>query len=170
LRLTAVDPLQAPLAEPVRVLTPAIAELTRLTMRGVAMAAERKVVDKDAIPLKYEMFGKSGTADIPLGKPPAGKKRPRGMKGYYVNQYYSSFVAAAPADDPRLVVLVVIDDPGPEAVRTRHHYGSYAAYPVARGILERGLEYLGVEPSVRVEEGEPPAGDAGRAKPSRAGR
>ena len=59
----------------------------------------------DAQP-KYSMFGKSGTsrvADTSNG-------------GYFERQYVSSFVAGAPVDAPRIIVIVVVDDPGPHLI------------------------------------------------------
>jgi cell division protein FtsI/penicillin-binding protein 2 len=69
--------------------------------------------------------------------------RPDG-RGYFEKQYISSFVAAAPARDPRVAVIVVIDDPGPERVAARTHFGSAVAGPVVARVLHRTLEYLGV--------------------------
>src|SRR6185436_5855215 len=90
--------------------------------------------------------GKSGTAQIPLGKAPKGRRRPPGV-GYYEHQYNASFMAAGPGEDPKLVVLVVIDDPGPDLVHHNAYYGSLTAGPVVRRIMERSLAYLGVPPS-----------------------
>lgn len=130
-----------------RVLPANIATTTRETMAQVAENVEAKMKDKPAAGWRYRMFGKSGTAEIPLGKAPKGKKRPHWASGYYDDQYNSSFIAGAPSESPRLVVLVVIDDPGPEAIRHKHHYGSMAAGPVVRRIVERSLTYLGQTPS-----------------------
>lgn len=131
-----------------RVVAPDVADLTRETLKGVTDNMERRMAQRDPSERhwRYEIFGKSGTAEIPLGAPPEGKRRPRGMRGYFDRQYNSSFVAAGPVDRPRLVVLAVIDDPGPEAVALRRHYGSATAGPVVRRVLERGLTYLGVPP------------------------
>ena len=49
----------------------------------------------------YSMFGKSGTAQLPIAE----------GGGYHEDRYVSSFIAGAPVDDPRLIVLCVIDDP-----------------------------------------------------------
>lgn len=132
----------------VRVVDAKAAETTRLTMRGVAEHLDERMSKKnlDFHP-RYDVFGKSGTAEIPLGEPPKGRHRPKGSDGYFEGQYNSSFLAGGPTDKPRLVVLVVIDDPGPEMVRTRRHYGASTAGPVNRRILERGLAYIGVPPS-----------------------
>jgi cell division protein FtsI/penicillin-binding protein 2 len=107
---------------------------------------------------RYTMFGKSGTAQIPLGKAPPGKRRPPGNRGYFDEQYNSSFIAGAPLEEPRLVVLVVIDDPGPDRRRNRTHYGSQVAGPVVRRVVERSLSYMGVPPSP-ARKGEGGAGE-----------
>lgn len=131
-----------------RVLPANVAELARNTMRGVTKNLDSRMStwDTEKVPLRYDAFGKSGTAEIPLGPPPPGKKRPKGSDGYYQGQYNASFIAGAPVDNPRIVVLVVIDDPGPQRVATRRHYGARAAGPVVRRVIERGLAYMGVPP------------------------
>lgn len=131
-----------------RVLPAEVATMVRDAMHEVAGAMERKmseVTGEDG--WRYEIFGKSGTAEIPLTDPPPGMRRPRGHKGYLDNQYNASFIAGAPLERPRLVVLVVIDDPGPERVSSRTYYGSHVAGPVVRRVIERALSYLGVPPS-----------------------
>jgi cell division protein FtsI (penicillin-binding protein 3) len=92
----------------------------------------------------YPIFGKSGTAEIPLGKAPPGKRAPRGASGYFDNQYNSSFIAGGPTHDPRLVVICIIDDPGPAKVRSRTHYGAAVAGPVVRRVMDQVLVYMGV--------------------------
>ncbi|MDF1809186.1 MAG: penicillin-binding protein 2 [Phycisphaerales bacterium] len=96
---------------------------------------------------KYEMYGKSGTSQISI-VPPPGMVRPSGAKAYYEKQHYSSFIVAAPAQDPEIVVLVVIDDVGPEIVAKKAHYGSRVAGPVVRRVVEDVLPYLGIEPEL----------------------
>ncbi|MEC9374679.1 MAG: penicillin-binding transpeptidase domain-containing protein, partial [Planctomycetota bacterium] len=136
-RLTAL-PVDDPAPDMVyRVLPPWVAELARSTMRGVAKNLDTLMKQRGQMDFEpqYDLFGKSGTAKI---------ARPDG-RGYF-EQYCSSFIAGAPVDNPRLVVLVVIDDPGPERVRNRAHYGSAVAGPVVRRIVERTLPYLGIAP------------------------
>ncbi len=79
---------------------------------------------------RYELFGKSGTAQ--LAKPGGG--------GYFEGRYVSSFIAGAPFDAPRLVVLCVIDDPD----KSRGYYGGPVAGPIVRDIMDEALAYLGV--------------------------
>jgi cell division protein FtsI/penicillin-binding protein 2 len=148
-RLTALDPAEAEGSLVNRVLRPDVVKLVRQALLITARQMEAKMASHRLHPesgWRYTMFGKSGTAQIPLGKAPPGKRRPPRM-GYYPSQYNASFIAAGPAEAPKLVVLVVIDDPGPEQVRGLVYYGSHTAGPVVRRVMERSLAYLGVPPS-----------------------
>lgn len=147
LRLTAAEAEDAALSIIDRVLPAHVATLTRDTLADVAEKVETNLArgEQGVSGWRYSMFGKSGTAEIPLGPPPKGKRAPAGV-GYFDNQYNSSFLAGAPQRIPRLVICVVVDDPGPELVRKRMHYGSRTAGPIARRILERSLTYLGIPP------------------------
>ena len=127
-----------------------------MRVRGPMTIVAQNMDDKDqryngAPAPKYSMFGKSGTSNIPC-IPPAGMRRPNNASGYFANQYNTSFIVAAPATIPEIVVIVVIDDPGPERVRNQTHYGSRVAGPVVRKIVERVLPYLGIEPDLPVDE------------------
>lgn len=84
--------------------------------------------------------GKSGTA----------QKAVRG--GYSEDKFVASFAGYVPADRPRVVILVVIDEPKGE------HYGGIVAGPVFREIAEATLRYLRVPPSIpqRTLEVKPP--------------
>ncbi|MDX2116690.1 MAG: penicillin-binding protein 2 [Planctomycetota bacterium] len=151
-RLTAaadVDPMNSVV---VRVLPVDVAKLARETMAHVAENMQ-EALDKTSHEhnWRYSMFGKSGTAEIPLGKAPEGFRRPRGVTGYFDDQYNTSFIAGGPIENPRLVVLCVIDDPGPARIRARTHYGAKTAGPVVRRVMERALTYLGTPPSPKPE-------------------
>ncbi len=93
---------------------------------------------------RYSMYGKSGTSLIAMVPPERGLLPPSTRKAYFEKQHHSSFIVAAPAVDPQIVVLVVLDDIGPERVRKRQHYGSWVAGPVVRRIVEGTLPYLNV--------------------------
>lgn len=132
-----------------RVLPPAVAIETRRTMKHVVDAVDQRWV-KDAPEggWRYDLFGKSGTAMIPFNTPPKGMKPPGNAKGYYHNQFVSSFIAGGPVENPRLLLVAIIDDPGPRPGEARAvRYGSAASGPVARKVLERSLAYLGVPAS-----------------------
>ncbi len=138
-----------------RVFSPEAAARVREPLRSVAERMDNNNCAVNGAPKPtYSMFGKSGTSTITC-IPPEGKRRPYGATGYFEKQYTSSFLVAAPAEKPEIVVLVVIDDPGPDTVKVRHHFGSWVAGPVVRRIVERVLPYLGVEPDL-VEKADVP--------------
>ena len=60
-------------------------------------------------------------------------------------KYDVSFVAVAPADDPDIAMLVILDTPG-ESWPVNQRSGGYLAAPLAGDILEDLLPYLGYEP------------------------
>lgn len=124
-----------------RCLDPRVAAVTRETLQRVADSVVNKcaVWFPDDPPISYTLFGKTGTTEA---LPPGGR-------AYLERQYVSSFVAGAPVSDPSIVVLVVIDDPGPERVAQRRHFGAATAGPVVLRIVERTLSYLGVAPDRR---------------------
>lgn len=59
----------------------------------------------------------------------------------------ASFVGIAPADDPSIAVLVVIDEP-----HAANNFGGVIAAPVVGKIMSEILPYLGVEPQYTAEE------------------
>ncbi len=61
--------------------------------------------------------------------------------------YSGSFVCFAPADDPEIAVLVIIDEPGGDV-----HSGSVVAAPVAKEVMENSLIYMNVEPEYTEKE------------------
>jgi cell division protein FtsI (penicillin-binding protein 3) len=83
---------------------------------------------KAAVP-GYRIAGKTGTA----WKFAAG--------GYSKDKYISIFAGIAPASDPRLAAVVVIDEPGGEL-----YYGSDVAAPVFADVMSESLRLLAVPP------------------------
>ncbi|MBP5303677.1 MAG: PASTA domain-containing protein [Clostridia bacterium] len=83
----------------------------------------------------YRVAGKSGTAD----------KTETRLDGS--NTVWGSFGTFAPADDPVIACLTIIDEP-----HSSNRYGSHVAGPVCQGILSEALPYLGVEPVYTAEE------------------
>ena len=80
----------------------------------------------------YTVFGKTGTAQ---------KRDP--LTGTYSNRrHVSSFVGGAPAANPRVLVLVMVDEPATGG----EHFGGDIAAPPAREILHKALIQLGVPP------------------------
>ncbi|HEX9163548.1 MAG TPA: penicillin-binding transpeptidase domain-containing protein [Thermoanaerobaculia bacterium] len=85
--------------------------------------------ERAALP-EHVVAGKTGTA----------QKAVHG--GYAVDKFIASFGGYVPADRPRLVILVVVDEPRGE------QYGGVIAAPAFREIAEATLHYLRVPPSV----------------------
>ncbi len=77
----------------------------------------------------YRVAGKTGTV------------RKAGPGGYLDDSYRAVFVGLAPASDPRLVAVVVIDDPGGE-----DYYGGQVAAPVFAKVMAAALRLLNVPP------------------------
>ncbi len=75
------------------------------------------------------------------GKTATSEKLPRSS-----NKYISSFLGFAPADNPQIIGIVLIDEP--EGI----YYGGTIAAPVVAEVYEDALPYLGIEPSYTEEE------------------
>jgi cell division protein FtsI (penicillin-binding protein 3) len=75
------------------------------------------------------------------GKTATAQKVDAGTGKYSADKFTASFVGFVPAERPRLVVAVVLDEP------MIGHYGGDLAGPVFRRVAEAGLRYLGVTPS-----------------------
>ena len=121
------------LAEPATIVRPTISEevarwvvekpMTEVVSRGTGNRAQ--------IP-GYTVFGKTGTAQ---------KMDPKTGE-YSKTLHCSSFICGAPARDPRVLVLVVVDEPKSGST----HFGGTIAAPAAASILSRSLMYLRVPP------------------------
>ncbi|MHC4440413.1 MAG: peptidoglycan D,D-transpeptidase FtsI family protein, partial [Planctomycetota bacterium] len=83
---------------------------------------------------KWQVFGKTGTANIALSD----------TRGFSDQDYVASFVCGAPAEDPAIVVLVSIRKPNRSL--GKGYTGGAVASPVAPKIIEKTLTYLGVKP------------------------
>jgi cell division protein FtsI (penicillin-binding protein 3) len=124
-------------AKTTRVLPEPVALATRDAMRGVLTEGTGRKAEAIS---RYEMFGKSGTAQLP-------KKTASGRNiGYYEDRYVSSFIVGAPYDQPRIVVLVVIEDPDKYKLGANRYGGGAIAGPASVEIANALLEYLGIPP------------------------
>jgi cell division protein FtsI (penicillin-binding protein 3) len=77
----------------------------------------------------YRVGGKTGTAHKLDGAT------------YAPDKYVASFVGLAPASSPRLIVAVMIDEPG-----AGQYYGGTVAAPVFSSVMAGALRLLGVKP------------------------
>lgn len=122
--------------EATQVVPESIAHVTRDAMRGVLTEGTGKKAEAEA---RYQMFGKSGTAQLP-------KK----SGGYHQDRYISSFVAGAPYDQPRIAILVVIEDPDKYRLGANQYGGGAIAGPTAARIANEVLEYMGIPPDLHT--------------------
>lgn len=80
-----------------------------------------------------EVAGKTGTA-----------QKADHRAGTYGNKHLASFVGFLPADNPRYLILVMVDEPA------RNQFGGVVAAPVFREIAGRTLTYTGILSETRV--------------------
>jgi cell division protein FtsI (penicillin-binding protein 3) len=100
------------------------------TARAVRDMLEMVVQPGGTAPLAqirgYRVAGKTGTAH-------------KLQNGRYVDEYVASFVGMAPASDPRLIVAVMVDEPGGS-----QYYGGLVAAPVFNNVMSTSLRALDV--------------------------
>jgi cell division protein FtsI/penicillin-binding protein 2 len=106
-----------------RVISPAVAEEVRTMLEGVL--APGGTASEVSVP-GYTLAGKTGTAQVAENGT------------YSKTKFIASFIGFAPAQDPRLLVAVVVDEPQGEI------YGGSVAAPAFGKIAAFALPYLGV--------------------------
>lgn len=112
-----------------KVVSTPISEKTSLTMRKLLEDVVAIGGAKNARIPGYRIGGKTGTAQV--------YKDGRIVR----NVHIGSFLGFAPADDPRIALLVIVDE-----ADTPVDYGGTTAAPFARQILADVLPYLGYQP------------------------
>ena len=111
-----------------KVLSNPISETTAKVMTEILVNAVDKGEAKWAKPKGYRIAGKTGTAQIPIA-------------GHYdTDKTIASFMGFAPADDPKFVMLVIVDRP------TTSIYGSETAAPIFFDIAKDILTYYNIAP------------------------
>jgi stage V sporulation protein D (sporulation-specific penicillin-binding protein) len=101
--------------------------ITKETSETMKMLLEAVVSDgtgKRAYLPGFQIGGKTATSE----------KLPRSS-----NRYISSFIGFAPADNPQVIAIVLIDEP------TGIYYGGTIAAPVVAEVFDNILPYLGIE-------------------------
>ena len=86
----------------------------------------------------YRVFGKTGTS----------QKIDPDTKRISHTLYVGTFLGGAPAEDPKVVVLVMVNEPE----KSLGYYGGTVAAPAVKQILEQTLPYLGIEPAETAPE------------------
>ncbi len=119
-----------------------ISEETSIQMRSILENVVESNGGTNAYISGYRIGGKSGTTEKIDEYNAAGGKA-AGAEMTFV----SSFAAFAPADDPQIVMLVMVDTP-----TGTQYYGSAVAAPVVSAVFKEGLEHLGIYPTYTAEE------------------
>ncbi|MFR5262694.1 MAG: penicillin-binding transpeptidase domain-containing protein [Christensenellales bacterium] len=78
---------------------------------------------------------KTGTAQKPIN-------------GVYSDKIYGSMVCLAPAEDPKLAIIIMVDAPAPGL------FGVTTAGPMIKEFFEKAFPYMGIEPKLTDEEKE----------------
>lgn len=115
-----------------QVLSKKIAYQTRQMLKTVT---EKGGTGTKAAIAAYEVAGKTGTV------------HKVGKHGYEKNRYLSLFAGMVPVERPRLVTVVIIDDP-----RGKHYYGGLVAAPVFSSVTADALRILNIPPQISVTQ------------------
>ena len=112
-----------------------ISARTSATMRTLLEGVVAEGGGKNAAVPGYRIGGKTGTAQVYVDGVVSSDK------------HIGSFVGFAPIDDPRIAVLVIVEE-----ADVAVDFGSVTAAPYAKDILEQSLMYLGIAPQTDGEE------------------
>jgi len=111
-----------------RIVTPAVDQALKTMLTGVV--DENGATGTEAAIPGYNVAGKTGTAQVP------------GPHGYNTGEYVASFVGMVPVKDPKLLILVVVNDP------TKNIFGGVVSAPAFAQIAKFDLQYLSVPPDI----------------------
>jgi stage V sporulation protein D (sporulation-specific penicillin-binding protein) len=100
-----------------------ISQKTSDTVREILEGVVAEGTGKNAYVIGYRVGGKTGTSET-----------------IDEDRYIASFSGFAPADNPQIHVLVILDYPNGDS-----YYGGQIAAPVAGNIIEKTLRYMGIE-------------------------
>ncbi|MCG0276992.1 MAG: stage V sporulation protein D [Thermanaeromonas sp.] len=119
-----------------QIISPATAQVLRQLLEGVVSGG----TGRNAYIPGYRVAGKTGTAQKP------------GPGGYQEGKYVASFIGFAPANDPQILALVIVDEP-----QGYPYYGGVVAAPIFQRVVADALRYLKIPPQyveTPKEEGE----------------
>jgi membrane peptidoglycan carboxypeptidase len=111
--------------------TRVVSEKTAAVLNEILKAVVARGTGLPAALAEHIVAGKTGTAQ-------------KAGRGGYSDKVLASFVGYVPADRPKLLIFVAVDEP------KGAQYGGTVAAPVFKEIAEASLRYLGVPPSIPV--------------------
>jgi cell division protein FtsI (penicillin-binding protein 3) len=113
-------------------------DVAQTVTRMMEMTTEEGGTATNARVPGFRVAGKTGTA----------QKVDAVTGGYSQDKWVASFIGFLPAEEPRLVMLVVIDEP------KVGHYGGLTAAPVFSRIAAQAMQSLKVAPNEKIPAGE----------------
>jgi len=113
-----------------------ISDETSELMKDMLESVVKVGTGKNAYIAGYRVAGKTGTTEKIAERNETGKEN-----------YVTSFVAFAPADNPQIAVLILLDTPTVGNIS-----GGINTAPVVRRFLEEALPYLDIDPIYTEEE------------------
>lgn len=111
-----------------------ISEQTSATMRKLLRIVVTDGTGRKANVAGYSVGGKTGTAEKTLGK------------GYSRNAQIASFVSAFPMDNPRFVVLIMVDEPKGNKKSYGFATAGWVAVPYVGNIIKEIAPLVGIMP------------------------
>jgi len=106
-----------------------ISQETARKVTDILVEAVNKGSSPTAVIPGYKLAGKTGTAQVPEGN------------GYSRTKFIASYIGYVPADAPRLLILVKVDNPKDVP------WGTTVAAPVFREVASKALAYYGIPPT-----------------------
>jgi cell division protein FtsI (penicillin-binding protein 3) len=130
-RVVSADGTVTKLAPPEsrQVLKPSVADSMLPILASVFEGGKNAGTAASVIVPGFACGGKTGTAH----------KFDPAIKKYSPDKYYSSFAGLAPIEDPKIAIVVIIDEPG-----GGDYFGGKVAGPVFARVASESLRYLGV--------------------------
>jgi len=99
----------------------------------------RKVVTEGTASLAevegYHVGGKTGTAD-----------KPKARGGYYDDKVIATFASVFPANEPKYILVVTLDEPVDTTGKEPRRTAGWTAVPVAAEVIRRAAPLLGLAP------------------------
>lgn len=119
-----------------RVVSERVSDQMRWLMRQIVTEGTGRNADT----LAYPVGGKTGTAEKVGGK------------GYKRKALVSSFVGAFPIDDPKFVILAMLDEP--QGTKDTYGYatGGWVAAPVVKAVVSQAGALLGLPPRIQPQQ------------------
>ncbi len=114
---------------------------TSRKIRGLMELVVKHGTGKNAAVAGYRIGGKTGTAEKQVG----GR--------YSKKDLISSFVGAFPMENPRYVVLALVDEPHGNKGTFNYATGGWVAAPVVGRIIERMAPLMGITPASGDDDG-----------------